>query len=193
MLFFILALIAVAIFNFISNRDESGESNNQTTDLPLVELTSARKFSGEGSISLIGSVRAFSETALTAEASGRITSVPVALGDSVFAGQVIATIENASEQAAVLQAEGAYEAALASANQNPSGANSNRLENKKDELISVMKKAYVSSDNIIRSTVDLFIDEPNSRFPEFSKSLSDYFLRQDINAQRRVVQDILES
>jgi RND family efflux transporter MFP subunit len=190
----VITLILIAtVFAVINRGNGADDSDNQTkNDLPLVELTSAREFAGEGEINLIGSVRAFSETALTAEASGRVTNVPVSLGDEVFAGQIIATIENASEQAAVLQAEGAYEAALASANQNPDGSNSNRLENRRDEVISVMKKAYISADNIIKSSVDLFIEDPNSRFPEFSTALSDYFLRQEINSKRFELQSVFE-
>jgi RND family efflux transporter MFP subunit len=190
-LIIVLALASVA-FAALNRGGSSKNLDGKSENLPLVELISAREFAGSGSINLIGSVRAFSETSLTAEASGRITSVPVSLGDEVFSGQIIATIENASEQAAVLQAEGAYEAALASSNQTSTGNTQNRFENKKDEIISVMKKAYISADNIIKSKIDLFIDEPESRFPEFSTSLSDYFLRQDINKKRQSLQSTFE-
>jgi RND family efflux transporter MFP subunit len=190
----VFVVILTSIIFIVVNKRNSSEILNEDkiSNLPLVEITTAQKFAGEGSINLIGLVRAFSETALTAEASGRVTSVPVSLGDTVFAGQIIATIENASEQAAVQQAEGSYEAALVSANQNINENSESSFDNKRSEIISILNRTFISADNIIKTKVDLFIENPNNRIPNFSVSLRDYFLRQEINDQRYVVGNILD-
>ena len=58
-------------------------------------------------------VEAVSEANLQAETGGRITSVSVDVGDTVSAGKVLATIESSAQRAALVQAQGAYEAAVA--------------------------------------------------------------------------------
>lgn len=191
--FIIFLTFLISIFFIVIDKKSSkyGLNEGEISNLPLVEITTAQKFAGKGSINLIGSVRAFSETSLTAEVSGRVTSVPVSLGDNVFAGQVIATIENASEQAAVQQAEGAYEAALVSVNQNKDGDSESSFNNKRSEIISVINRTFISADNVIKTKVDLFIEKPDNRYPKFSISLRDYFLREEINKQRRVVGETL--
>lgn len=64
---------------------------------PMVTVTTAQSYTGASTINLIGTVRAFSEASVTSEVSGRVTSVRVGLGDTVAAGAIIATIENAAE------------------------------------------------------------------------------------------------
>jgi len=56
-------------------------------------------------VSLVGTVRAVSEAQIQAERGGRVTSVRVKAGDFISAGTIIATLENASEYASLLQAE----------------------------------------------------------------------------------------
>jgi multidrug efflux pump subunit AcrA (membrane-fusion protein) len=63
---------------------------------------------------VIGTVRSRSEAEILSEAGGTVTAVHTSLGASVPAGFVIASLENSTEAAAVLQAEGAYDAAVAS-------------------------------------------------------------------------------
>jgi multidrug resistance efflux pump len=71
---------------------------------------------GENAVSIIGTVRATSESKILARAGGTVTSVNTTLGASVPPGFAIATLDNARERAAVLQAQGVYEAAVAQRN-----------------------------------------------------------------------------
>ena len=77
-------------------------------------MTTGETHSGE-EIELVGTVRADAEVEVIAEASGRLTFVGVELADQVSAGATLARIENSSQAAALLQAEGGYDSALANA------------------------------------------------------------------------------
>ena len=132
--------------------------------LPSVTVTSASALAGESTISLVGSVRAFSEAAVTAERGGRVTSVNTTLGATVGAGQVLVTLENASENASVLQAQGSYEAALAAAAQSDVGTAEaqTRLVNAQNSALATIQTAYTTADSVIRTDIDNFFSNPTS-------------------------------
>ena len=117
----VVALCVLGIVFAFSQKDVAVEENVQ---LPLVKTTLVSQIAAGDTISLIGTVRALNEAQIESEVSGRVTQVPVTLGQTVKAGQIIAQQENASQRAAVLQAEGVYEAALASAQQSSLGVDS---------------------------------------------------------------------
>ena len=110
-----LFLVTIAILAFvIGNRGTEEEATDITTRTVFVDDVASLQ--SNSSFSIVGTVASQSQAKLQAESSGRVTSVTVSLGDTVRAGQVIATLENAAEYASVLQAEGAYDAAVAAAN-----------------------------------------------------------------------------
>lgn len=85
-----------------------------TENLRAVTLRSVAELSGNASSgTMFGSVRSRSEAEILSEAGGTVRAVHTTLGGSVGAGMILAELENASEQAALLQAEGAYDAAVA--------------------------------------------------------------------------------
>jgi len=162
----LLAAIALAFlaFKFFTATEET----ETVSELPpVVDVITAGEFTGATTISLIGTVRAFSEAAVTAERAGRVTSVPVQLGQTVAAGQIIATLENASERASVLQAEGSYEAALAAAAQGDVGTTeaATRLQAAENSLVNTIEGAYSTVNGAILANVDQFFDDPDSSSP----------------------------
>lgn len=91
-----------------------GPAADSTQSLRAVNLRSVGELSlGTGSGSIFGTVRSVSEANIVAQSGGTVEAVHTALGASVPAGFVIAELENDSESASVLQAQGVYEAALA--------------------------------------------------------------------------------
>ena len=134
---------------------------------PLVSVTTALQYSGTQDFSTIGTVRAFTEAAVTAETAGRVVSVNAQLGQQVPAGFVIATLENASEQAAVLQAEGVYEAALAAAAQSNVGLDEAQtaLTSAQNGAVSSVSSAYNTVNGIVRNSIDSFFANPDARVP----------------------------
>jgi len=119
------------------------------------------------SLSLLGTVEAIREARLLTESSGRVTSVLVKLGDTVGAGAVIGTIENSSERASVLQAQGVYEAAKANASaSNVGSASADRAyEEALTQALNSYRSAFASADNVLRNTVDQVFSQPDTRIP----------------------------
>lgn len=185
-----ILLIALVAALFIAQRENETEvATAESTQ--VVELTTATAYAGGQSLSLVGNVRAFSEAAITSEGSDRVTSVPVSLGASVQAGQTIATLENASERAAVLQAEGVYDAALAAAAQNEVGVSEGQtaLRNAQNNAVSAYKSAYNTVDAGVRNSIDVFFTDPDRSVPGLRIDGSG--LTRSLNDERVAYQTIL--
>jgi len=170
----VLALALLLIAGWAVSQRQSQTEPVATELPPVVQVTTAATYSGSNTINLIGTVRAFSEAALTSEVTGRVTSVGVGLGDTIAAGTIIATIENASEQASVLQAQGVYEAALASLEQSQFGnaqsqvgadEAATRLQAAQNNAAALTKTAYSTVEGIIFNNIDQFYGNPDSFVP----------------------------
>lgn len=161
----LLVLVAIVAINaFLGNDDESIATEPSKE---LVTLMTPVEYVGGQSLSLIGNVRAFKEAKVTSERSGRIVSVNVELGQTVPAGQILATLENASERASVLQAEGQYEAALAALAQSGVGVDEarNTVRNSQNTALSTFKGAYNTANGVLINSIDAFFSNPNSNLP----------------------------
>lgn len=131
---------------------------------PTVTLSSVGDLSGTGSTaSIIGAIRSVAEASILAESGGKITSVNTGLGKTVGAGAVLAQIDNASQRAAVLQAEGAYESALAARQGMSPGDVTANARN-------TYTSAYSSVDSIVKSYIDTFYRGQGAAITEFTIS-----------------------
>lgn len=168
----LLSLIIIVVLVFLGISLKSGDDKsvlelNSETKLPLVEVGTAEKINNTEQLSLVGKVRALSEVDITPDRSGRVTKVNTSLGQSVRVGQVIIELENSSERAALLQAEGAYEIAKASSAQSDVGLR--EAEHDFQDVVQNAKNtnqnAYNTVNNVILGTIDLFFAAPNSTVP----------------------------
>lgn len=98
-----------------------------------------------------------------AESGGRVERI-AKVGDFVARGAVVAQVENSAERAAVLQAQGTYEAALAQANQ--SAISTESAERAYEETLvqarNTFKSAFATADGVLRNTVDQVFSNPDS-------------------------------
>lgn len=156
----VLIAIAVVILLFLAgNILGAGKTAVGTERLRAVTLASVAELSGSSNgASVIGSVRAITEAALRAEASGSVEGVYTSIGASVPAGFVIAELENASQRAAVLQAEGAYDLALAS-------RSSVSPENSDTSARNEYRDAYTTLDTTLENDIDDFFGSPTPSGP----------------------------
>lgn len=143
-----------------------------STELPetfnqAVTLTSPASVAASNGSTYIGTVRSVSEAQIQNETAGRVTSVAVQPGDQVAAGTIIATLENSTQRAAVLQAEGAYEAALAAAAQSETGVDSATasLEQARNTAVSAVRGAVNTYNTIVINTIDDFFSNPDGVVP----------------------------
>jgi RND family efflux transporter MFP subunit len=183
-----LTLLVTSLFLAEEKNDVPAEITNSK---PRVTLISANEYGGQETLSLIGTARPFTEANITSERSGRIVSVNVVLGQRVGAGTIIASLENASERASVLQAEGVYDAALASANQSglavPEAETT--LENAQKNAVSVIRSSYNTTNSAIISNIDKFFSQPNSPLPGLRIGGQGY--TSDLNKERVTYQSLL--
>jgi len=179
-LVFILA--GIGIF-FLASQDATTETP-ATTKKQVSILEAGQLASDTTLLKTIGTVRAVSEARLETEASGRVTSVTVTLGDTIAAGTVIASIENSRERAALIQAEGAYEAAQASNAQSGLG-----LTEALADAQNTYRTAFTASDDIVRNLTDELFSNPTSRSP--SMRIDSQGTAPALNAERVLLGDML--
>lgn len=142
-----------------------------------VEIKSVAELSdGTAPLSLVGFVSSKSEATVRAEKSGQVTRVYTSLGQNISAGAVAAEIENASERAAVLQAEGGLDAAQANLAKVSGGVRTEQrsiletnvsnataaLESARSAALNTILSAYASVDSGIRGTTDKMFTNPGS-------------------------------
>lgn len=151
---------------------------NQVKAMAISELGELQK------LSVIGTVESQAEATLLSEVSGRIVSVPVELGQSVTTGQMIARFENSREQASVLQAEGVYEAALASGIQSDTALEEarNAVTSAKLTVVGNIQASFSLAENIVLNQIDQFFSNPYSTTPGLRLTGTSY--TSTLNAER---------
>lgn len=155
-LFLALLLVVIAVGAFFFLKPKNAPQSEQADRIDNVSLQKVGDLAHQQHFSTVGTVSSISQAELQTEAGGRITSVPVTLGSHVAAGTVIATIEGSTQQAALLQAEGSYDAARAAAASSNVGvgAAQNGLDSAYTSGIDTYKKAFITIDTVLHSDID---------------------------------------
>lgn len=136
-----------------------------------VFVVSVGELGAQASFDTVGKVEAVSEANLQAESGGRITSVSVKVGDSVSPGKVLATIENSSQRAVLVQSQGAYEAAVAAANQNEDQTAVSldeaniALASARSAAANTVRQSYTTANNVFFTNIDNFFGNANGPTP----------------------------
>jgi len=147
----ILLGVAVIVLVFVILHLGGGAPAAETLPGPTqVTLASVASLSNAGGpLPLTGRVTSISQASISALSGGQITSLRAKLGSRVAAGSVIASFENASQQAAVLQAQGSYDAALAA--QRAVSPTDTRAA-----AVSTFRNAFATLDTTLSSQINLF-------------------------------------
>ncbi len=139
----------------------SSPTVSTTDSLPTVTLAPVASLSSSGSgVDVIGTVRSESEADILAQASGSVQAVHTSLGASVPAGYVLAELENDSERAVVLQAEGSYDAAIAA-------RSAKSLPDVQASAQDTYQSAYTTLDTVLENDIDVFFGSPTPYGPTF--------------------------
>ncbi len=162
-----LIVLAITAYLIFFAGDNSVVEENTATKLPSVVVASAGNTSGDSTFTAVGSLQAVSEAKLQTESGGRIVGVYTQLGATVRAGAIIARLEGASESAQLLQAQGAYEAAIAGSAQGDVGKNEadNAKKAAQNAAVTTYKNAYTSVSGVVFTSLDKFYANPNSQVP----------------------------
>lgn len=161
----VIGLGALGVYKLLLSPSELDTKPEVATR--AVSVSPIGALSAGASRSFVGTVAAVSQADVSAEVGGRVVSVPVTIGTQVSAGSILAQLENASQRAAVTQAQGAYEAAIAASVQSESGVRSaeTNLESARNNVISVVRNAYTTSNNTLLTKLDVFYGNPRTTIP----------------------------
>lgn len=184
----ILVVLGLVTYNYLSKKTEPEAA---ATTLPEVTVMSVNELSAEARFDTIGKVEAVSEANLQTESGGRITSVSVKIGDKVGAGRVLATLENSAQRAALVQAQGSYEAALAAAAQSDVGVSEaeNAQKNAKSNAVNTFNAAFNTVNGVVLNNIDTFFTNPNGPIPGLR--IDGYGQTATLNAERVAYQQLL--
>lgn len=163
-----LALLALALLGgavFLIQGGSSSQADNQVRAVTVASVASLN--GGAGSVSVIGTVRSIAEAQVLAQASGQVMAVRARLGQSVGAGTILAELGNSSESAAVLQAQGAYDAAVAARRITllQSGNATDSFSEAQLSARESYRSAYTTADGVLSTYVSLFYGGPTSLGP----------------------------
>lgn len=160
----VFAVVALILVIGLTAGDDSETTLPTSDNVKEVKVATPATLANLELVSLIGTVRPQSEVKITNEKSGKVTSVNTSLGQSVVAGQILLSLENSAERASLLQAEGAYEAALASAKSSDSGLREaeSRLKASKQAMVSVNDSTFLTVTDSLYNTLDKFYSNPTS-------------------------------
>jgi RND family efflux transporter MFP subunit len=128
----------------------------EAAEAARVSVKSVSELQNGTTFRAVGTVEAVSEAQLETEAGGRVTAVTTELGAHVAAGAVIASLENSAQRAALLQAEGAYDAAKAGAASSDVSVESaqNSLRSAQTSGVNAYQSAYISVESTIHNDID---------------------------------------
>ncbi len=171
----ILIGLALALFSG-SPAEEAGTERVRSVRVARVSelMTSATN------LAVVGTVQSTSEAKISTETGGRIVRVNAALGSTVGAGSIIAEIENASQRASLLQAEGALDAARAS----QGGA--------LGSAVTTILNAYAAIDSAVEDAVGQIFSDPEMSAGSFTVSSKDTQALSEIARMRPELEPILE-
>lgn len=179
-----------------------------TTDVAAgishVHLASVASLSGaSGPLPVTGKVTSESQATILAQTAGEIVALSHAIGDHVFAGAVIATFENSSQQAAVLQAQGAYDAAEAAyekaqstSAQNSaftSGAATQNAQSAATSALAALSSAYASLDDAVHVKADQLFTNPRGQSPQVALTVPDGNLVSTLQTERAQIETTLQN
>ncbi len=161
----------------LSGGEEVAQESTRTRE---VRVSSVAELSSASTLSLVGNVVSKNEAELRTEAGGRITRVNADLGSFVGAGSIIAEIENSAQRAALLQAEGAFDAAKASTGGSRGSA------------LTTVLSAYAAIDTAVEDAVGQIFSDPESSDGTFTVSSKDSQALADIRTTRPTLRPMLE-
>lgn len=164
-----IAVVAVIALGAILVLARGGPADTASTSLPTVTLQGIGSFgSNVNGVNVLGTVQSVSEAALLAQSGGSVQSVNTKLGASVPAGFVIASLDSAAASAAVLQAQGAYDAAVAAqkATDLQAGNTAASLAEAQTSVRNTYQSTYTSLASALTNDVDTLFGDNTPTGPE---------------------------
>jgi len=149
-------------------------------------------------VTATGPVSSVNTVFLSFEQSGQVSSVNVKVGDTVGAGQVIATLDSSTLQASLASAEADVETAEAHLSELESGAtaqtvavSSQKVTAANLALHTTIQSVFIQAEDAIQAKDDILFNNPDSANPTIVFNDPYEFSQSDINSQRVAIRDML--
>ncbi len=207
---YIIGVIALIILGVVGThwflKPASPTNTSLDSGISHINVASVSALSSAtSSLPVIGTVTSLNQATVLSQTSGEIVALPSTLGDSVSAGEVIAEFANSSQRAAVLQANGAYEAAQAGlANVQETsvkgstisvGQASQGIQNAQNALQNALQNMYAVQDDAVHTKADQLFLNPRTPTVQIILTVPDYqlvlLIRQERLTLQRTFQNIL--
>lgn len=160
-----LTLIVLLLIILIVNNKGGADSQDLSTTIREVELTSVSEYSS-GSIGVAVPTATGNSFVIRAESSGRVNRV-IEPQTKVTQGDVVAELDNAAQLAALTQAEGVYEAALAAGAKSDISVTDAKsaVQAAKQSALDTNRTALATWNNTLFNTIDQVFSNPRTSTP----------------------------
>lgn len=159
----VLGLILVLVFVFSPNDQEQTEdATNETRSVNTISVSEH----SQGALGVAVPTAQGNSFVIRAESSGRVEET-AKVGATVQKGTILARLDNAAQLAALTQAEGNYDAAVAGAAQSDVSVSDSEggLIAAKQDAVSSNRNALSSWNSVLFNTVDQLFSNPHSNLP----------------------------
>ncbi len=198
----ILVALGLLAAHFITRAPSATSAPATVSHVHLASVASLS--SASGPLPVTGTVTSLSQASILAQTSGEIVSLSHALGDHVAAGAIIGQFENSAQRAAVLQAEGSYEAAQASLSkisgttaQNSSITSAqagSSAEDARAAAANALQSAYGALDDAVHAKADPMFSNPRGTSPQLAPfTIADSQLVLNIENERAQLETTLST
>jgi multidrug resistance efflux pump len=185
-----LLVVVIGTGIVLSKKNVSQEA---PSDVPTVSVATIGGLAGNSSgSSVIGTVKSLSQADIFAQTAGTVTQINTHVGALVPAGFVIAAINNTTESAQVLQAQGVYDGAIATRNiiRLQSGNSQGSFAEAQTSARNTYASVYTAVDTTITNQADLLFGAPTPIGP---KLLVDQGTSINLSQSRRDITNTLET
>jgi RND family efflux transporter MFP subunit len=195
-------LIVIALVVGFRIMTQSAPAPVTPPQIAHVTIASVASLSSQtGPLPVIGNVTSLNQATILAQSSGEIVTLDHQLGDTVSAGEVIASFENSSEQAAVLQAQGSYNAAKAelalasgstAANSGLSSASAAQsAANAQTSALAALQSTYAALDDSVHTKADVLFSNPRTQVPTLLLTIPDSQLATNLVNERAQLEGVI--
>jgi HlyD family secretion protein len=177
----ILIIVVLLAWYFIKNNSE----NIKYTEVS-VERSSLSEI-----VSVTGNVKPLSDVNLAFERGGRVAVINVAVGEKVYAGEVLATVSNADLLANLDQAKANLKKVQAGLGDNALQTTLN-FSQSQTSLINTIKDSYTKADDAVRNKMFTLFNDP-IKYRASLAFTTDSFLKEDIEDGKDDINDSLDA
>lgn len=137
-----------------------------------------------GPLPVTGKVTSLAQATVLAQTSGEVVALAHSLGDYVGAGAVIASFENSGQRAAVLQAQGAVDAAQAALAKSIGSTS----QNSQTTSLTSLQSTYSALDDAIHVRADQLFTNARTSSPDLTIIVPDSALVMTLKSERALLE-----